>query len=72
MKPVRWSEHALQNLNDREIDRAIVELALAEPEHEVADPPGRRILMRRYDDAMLNQPMLLRWWSRKRRRNWSL
>jgi hypothetical protein len=51
MKPVRWTEHALRKLIDREIDRTIAQLALAEPEREVPDPPGRRILMRRYDDA---------------------
>ncbi len=60
MKVIRWTEHALRNLTDREIDRAVVESVLAEPEQELLDPPGRRVLMRRYHDAVLDQEMLLR------------
>jgi hypothetical protein len=60
MKPVRWTGHALQNLVDREINRANAESALRAPEHETPDPPGRRILMRRYHDSVLDQVMLLR------------
>ncbi len=54
------SKHALRNLGDREIDRAVDESVLADPEHVTDDPPGRRVLMRRYHDAMLGQAMLLR------------
>jgi hypothetical protein len=60
MKPVRWTHHALQSLVDREIERADVAQAIREPESEVPDPPGRRVLMRRYEDVALAQPMLLR------------
>jgi hypothetical protein len=60
MKPVRWTSHALRNLADREIERDEVNEALARPESVVPDLPGRRILMRRYFDQALGQPMLLR------------
>lgn len=60
MKPVRWTKHALQNLRDREIDRALAEATIAEPEQQSPDPPLRLILMRRYHDAVINQFMLLR------------
>lgn len=60
MKPIRWTDHALRSLDDREIDRANAEGVLTEPEHQISDPPGRRILMRRYHDAVLDQDMLLR------------
>jgi hypothetical protein len=50
----------MRNLVDREIDRGIADGAIADPEHEVPDPPGRRIVMRRYKDAVLGQEMLLR------------
>jgi hypothetical protein len=38
----------------------MAELALAEPEYQVPDPPDRLILMRRHDDTILNERMLLR------------
>jgi len=60
MKPVRWTQHALQNLADREIDHAVADAVLARAEFEIPDPPGRRILMGRYDDLTLRQEMLLR------------
>jgi hypothetical protein len=60
MKPVRGTSHALRNLADREIERDEVNEALARPESVVPDLPGRRILMRRYFDQALGQPMLLR------------
>jgi len=60
MKPVRWTEHALRNLVDREIDRAEAERAIARPEFTAPDPPGRQIQMRRYFDEILQQTMLLR------------
>jgi hypothetical protein len=60
LKPVRWSLHALDNLAEREIDRAEAEKTLNAPEFEVADPPQRRILMHRYFDQVLQQEMLLR------------
>lgn len=60
MKIVRWNEHALRNLADREIDRAVAESVLGDPGHEIPDPPGWRVLMRLYHDVGLGQEMLLR------------
>jgi len=60
LKPVRWSPHALDNLAEREIDRAEAEKTLNAPEFELPDQPPRRILMRRYFDQVLQQEMLLR------------
>ncbi len=60
MKPVRWTIHALGNLNDREIDRAEAEKTLGNPDFEVPGPSPRRMLMRRYFDQRLQQEMLLR------------
>jgi len=50
----------LDNLAEREIDRAEGEKTLKAPKFEVADPPKRRILMHRYFDRLLQQEMLLR------------
>lgn len=60
MKPVRWSNHAIQNLAEREIDRSEVELTMRNPEFTVSDPPAREVYMRRYVDRVLQQEMLLR------------
>jgi len=60
VKRLRWSPHALDNLTDREIDRAEVNKTLENPEFEVAGQPPRRLLMRRYFDQVLQQEMLLR------------
>jgi Domain of unknown function (DUF4258) len=57
---VRFSPHALANLADREIERAEVERALAEPDAVVRGRAGRQVYMRRYHDAVLGQEMLLR------------
>ena len=60
MKPVRWTSHASRNRADREIELDEVNDTLARPDSLVPDLPGRRILMRRYFDQTLQQPMLLR------------
>ena len=60
MKPVRWSPHAIDNLADREIDRAAAEKTLANPEFMVPGQLPRLVLMRRYFDQVLQQEMLLR------------
>jgi len=60
MEPVRWSEHAIQNLAEREIDRSEVEVTLMNPELVVPDPPGREVFMRRYFDGILQQELLMR------------
>ncbi len=57
---IRWTDHALDNLTEREIDPTIAESTLNEPEFTVPDSPGRTILMRRYQDRLLQQPMVLR------------
>ncbi|MGE0683828.1 MAG: hypothetical protein AB7P69_23370 [Candidatus Binatia bacterium] len=60
MKPIRWTPHALQNLIDREIDRAEADKTLITPEFIVPGQFPRMVYMRRYDDALLRQEMLLR------------
>jgi len=60
MKPVRWSPHAIDNLADREIDRAAAEKTLDNPEFVVPGQLPRLVLMRRYFDQVLQQEMLLR------------
>jgi hypothetical protein len=60
MKPVRWSPHAIDNLADREIDRAAAEKTLANPEFVVPGQLPRLVLMHRYFDQVLQQEMLLR------------
>ena len=60
MNPIRWSEHTIQNLAEREVDRSEVEVTLMNPELVVPGPPGRDIFMRRYFDRVLQQEMLMR------------
>ena len=60
MNPARWSEHAIQNLAERQIDRSEVETTLMNPGLVVPDPPGREVFMRRYFDNVLQQEMLMR------------
>jgi len=59
-KPVRWTDHALRNLSDREIDRADVDRAIADPESTAPAGVGRSVRMHRYFDDILKQTMLLR------------
>ena len=60
MKPIRWSDHARQNLRDREIDLAEAEKTLIDPEYIATGQQSRSIYMRRYQDQVLEQLMLLR------------
>ena len=60
MKPIRWAEHAVENLAEREIDRSEADLTLQKPEVIVPDPPAREAYMRRYFDRVLQQEMLMR------------
>jgi len=60
MNPIRWAEHAIQSLAEREIDRAEVEITLMNPGLVVPNPPGREVYMRRYFDGVLQQEMLMR------------
>ncbi len=66
MKPFRWLPHAIDNLADREIERADAEEALFNPEAIVpgradAAPPtrSRSVYLRRYSDQVLSKEMLL-------------
>lgn len=60
MKPLKWVDHSLQSLSDREIDRHEVEVTVASPEFIELDPPNREIRMRRYFDSILQQTLLMR------------
>ena len=60
MKPSRWTDHALQNLTDSEIERDNPEQTVEQPIWIIPDPPDRQIWMRRYFDSHLQQEMLLR------------
>lgn len=59
MKAVRWTAHAEGSLRDREIDRREAERALSSPDRRIASRGGREILVRRYDDGVLAQPMVV-------------
>ena len=60
MKPVRWTIHALGNLNDPEIDRAEADKTLKNPDFAVPGQASLRVFMRRYYDQTLKQEMLIR------------
>jgi hypothetical protein len=60
LKPIRWTQHALENLADREISRSEAEETLIAPEFNMPGQGPRRVLMRRYFDEILQQEMLLR------------
>ena len=59
MKPVRWTSHAESSLRDREIERAEAERAIAAPDRRIAGRGARTVLVRRYDDRILGQPVAL-------------
>ena len=60
MKRVVWSTHVLAELVKREVARDEAEQALAAPDRIVPGHPPRMIYQRRYDDALLGEPLLLR------------
>jgi hypothetical protein len=60
MKPIRWAQHAVESLTEREIDRSEAEATLQNPELVVPDPPAREVSMRRYFDRVLQKEMLMR------------
>ena len=60
LKPIRWTHHALRNLEDREIERAAADRTLEHPEFVVKGQPPRQMFMRQYLDSVLDQAMLLR------------
>ncbi len=59
MKPIRWSSHALQNLEDREIDRLEADKTLNAPDRTIPGRPPRNILVRRYFDTNLQREMAI-------------
>ena len=59
MKPIRWSQHALKNLEEREIDRTEAEKTLEAPDRVIPGRRPRKILVRRYNDLKLKQEMAL-------------
>ena len=60
MKPVRWTQHALDDLAARDISREEAERTLAAPDRIAEGRPPRVICQRRYHDALLGEQMLLR------------
>jgi hypothetical protein len=59
MTRVRWTAHAEASLRDRDIDRSEAERALDAPDRRLPSRGGRTVLVRRYDDPLLGQPMAL-------------
>ena len=60
MKPIRWTYHAVQSLNERRLSRTIAEQTISHPEFTTPDPPDREIYMRRFFDQSNQREMLLR------------
>jgi hypothetical protein len=59
MNRVRWTTHAEANLRDRAIERAEAADTLEAPDRRIAGRGGRTVMVRRYDDRILDQPMAL-------------
>lgn len=59
MKPIIWTKHARQNLEEREIDQDEAEITIRKPDRVEGSPPDRQIYMRRYYDKILDKEMLL-------------
>lgn len=59
MKPVHWTAHAQASLRDREVDREEAERTLQAPDRRLTGQGCRQILVRRYHDQTLRQPMVL-------------
>jgi hypothetical protein len=59
MTRVRWTAHAEASLRDRDIDRSEAERALDAPDRRLPSRGARTVLVRRYDDLLLGQPMAL-------------
>ncbi len=59
-KPLRFSLHVRLNLRDREVPEGEIERALEQPELVISGDADRLIYMRRYQDNVLAQEMLLR------------
>lgn len=59
MKRVRWTLHALEALDEREIERTDAERTVSEPVTVRTSRGGRRLLARGYHDASLGHEMVL-------------
>jgi hypothetical protein len=59
LKPIRWSQHALQTLKDRGIDRLEAETTIETPDKIIPGRRPREILVRRYSDPLLQREMAL-------------
>ncbi len=55
-----FTRHALRQLEDRKVARALVEEALRNPDAVVLDSQGNPVAQKRYDDVEEGKPMLLR------------
>jgi hypothetical protein len=62
MKPIRWTKHAEEKLQYRDIDRDEVERTLEHPDAVVAvtSDPLRVVYQRRYSDEKIEAEMILR------------
>ena len=60
MKPVRWTDHALAELDKREVPREEADRTLTTPDRIVPGNPPRESYQRRYHDPLLGEEMLLR------------
>jgi len=60
MKPVRFTKHAHENIQKRELDISVVENTIENPDYIVDIGHSRKILMKIYNDTVLDQKMLAR------------
>ena len=59
MAPIRWTNHALESLVDRDLPREVAEQTLRDPEFRVSGHSGRTVFARLYHDEELGQEMLM-------------
>ena len=59
-RKVIWLEHAIKNLRDREVPLDEAVKTIETPEWREESYRGRIVLMRMFNDPMLDQSMLLR------------
>lgn len=60
MKSIRWSAHALYELERRQIDADEADITIREPSEQLAASANRRFHQRRYFDIALQSEMLMR------------
>ncbi len=59
MKNIRWTLHAREALRDREVPEEAAEQAVHEPEAVVVGRHGRSVMVRRYEDPVLERQMVV-------------